>query len=324
MPVKQLFISVAFQILPAFTALRIQGPEELCDKAHGVAANDRVLLFVGDVNMIGAPAPEESTFAKTALPDIKMHNISNVLVIALDDEAYAAGEELRNSMNTNKFAILKMDIPTPGVLQHRDHREQQSAKKFPIIKDLLKCGVDVLLSDVDVVYLDNPMKHIIGDADIEAMSDGWDDPSIYGFEYAYNAQESAGWPPPWEYRAVFLNSGFFFVRRGEKTSEAMDHVWLMLQQENIWDQAAFNLQVRAPLGTNGRLKGHGLTIRIMDPHIMANSRIFAQVTHWQHLQPLQGPVPWPSDIAKPVVVHANYHKPHEKLELLNAARNMFR
>jgi hypothetical protein len=38
----------------------------------------------------------------------------------------------------------------------------------------------VLLTDTDVVYLQNPFTALYRDADIESMSDGWDAKTLYG------------------------------------------------------------------------------------------------------------------------------------------------
>ncbi|KAJ1637086.1 nucleotide-diphospho-sugar transferase, partial [Pavlovales sp. CCMP2436] len=52
-----------------------------------------------------------------------------------------------------------------------------SGLKFRILIPFLKVGANVLLSDVDVVYLRNPLQlapvgYLHRDADVEAMSDG--------------------------------------------------------------------------------------------------------------------------------------------------------
>lgn len=41
-------------------------------------------------------------------------------------------------------------------------------------------GFAVLLSDVDIVTLQNPFQHLHRDCDVEGMSDGWDNATAYG------------------------------------------------------------------------------------------------------------------------------------------------
>ena len=42
----------------------------------------------------------------------------------------------------------------------------------------------VLLSDVDVIWLANPFNFLVRDSDVEGMSDGWDDTTTFGWDYA--------------------------------------------------------------------------------------------------------------------------------------------
>lgn len=55
-----------------------------------------------------------------------------------------------------------------------------SGLKFRILQRFLKLGYSVLLSDVDIIYLQNPFDHLFRDSDIEAMSDGWNNHTAYG------------------------------------------------------------------------------------------------------------------------------------------------
>ena len=55
-----------------------------------------------------------------------------------------------------------------------------SGLKFKILHHFLQLGYSVLLSDVDIVTIQNPFSHLHRDSDIEAMSDGWDNATAYG------------------------------------------------------------------------------------------------------------------------------------------------
>lgn len=55
-----------------------------------------------------------------------------------------------------------------------------SGLKFRILRRFLLLGYAVLLSDVDIVTLQNPFNHLIRDSDVESMSDGWDADTAYG------------------------------------------------------------------------------------------------------------------------------------------------
>lgn len=55
-----------------------------------------------------------------------------------------------------------------------------SGLKFRILRRFLDLGYAVLLSDVDIVTLQNPFKFLARDCDVESMSDGWDNATAYG------------------------------------------------------------------------------------------------------------------------------------------------
>lgn len=56
-----------------------------------------------------------------------------------------------------------------------------SGLKFRILKNFLDLGYAVLLSDVDIVTLQNPFDFLKRDCDVEGMSDGWDSGTAYGY-----------------------------------------------------------------------------------------------------------------------------------------------
>lgn len=55
-----------------------------------------------------------------------------------------------------------------------------SGLKFRILRPILDMGYGVLLSDVDIVTLQNPFNFLHRDCDVEGMSDGWDNGTAYG------------------------------------------------------------------------------------------------------------------------------------------------
>ena len=55
-----------------------------------------------------------------------------------------------------------------------------SGLKFRILRRFLDLGYAVLLSDVDIVTLQNPFHFLVRDCDVESMSDGWDNATAYG------------------------------------------------------------------------------------------------------------------------------------------------
>ncbi len=66
-----------------------------------------------------------------------------------------------------------------------------SGLKFRILKKFLILGYAVLLSDVDIVTLQNPFDNLYRDSDVEAMSDGWDNATAYGVPLDMQPRNSA-------------------------------------------------------------------------------------------------------------------------------------
>ena len=64
--------------------------------------------------------------------------------------------------------------------------------KFQILQEFLELGYAVLLSDVDILTVQNPFKFLARDADVEGMSDGWDAAKAYGFNDVFDSPEM-GW-----------------------------------------------------------------------------------------------------------------------------------
>lgn len=56
-----------------------------------------------------------------------------------------------------------------------------SGLKFRILREFLHLGYSVLLSDVDIVYLQNPFDHLYHDSDVEDMSNGHNNMTAYGY-----------------------------------------------------------------------------------------------------------------------------------------------
>lgn len=149
-----------------------------------------------------------------------------------------------------------------------------SALKFKLLRRILALGYSVLLSDVDVVTLRDPFgfieereeveleeeeeeKTATGDkqqrlrrrryfflkrdSDFEAMSDGWDPATAYGFDDVLDVP-SMGWSRFAHSTRVFaLNSGLFFVRPTLAACDVLERVAARVASErNSWDQAVFN------------------------------------------------------------------------------------
>lgn len=125
----------------------------------------------------------------------------------------------------------------------RHFRESISAMKYELLAEVLAAGVHVLLTDTDILFLDNPFCWLHRDSDIESQTDGGDGRQSYGWGEVIDE------PPlfnPWRHHIYYLNAGFFYVRSSETTLAMMKSIADRLAVENLWDQHAFNEEVWTP------------------------------------------------------------------------------
>lgn len=283
--------------------------------AKAAAVNNQVLVFVGDKNVFTVPGEHNTLMFKMMMSLAKL-KVRNVLLVALDKVGFEHAQRWVKFASKHDFPlhVIELDVETAGPLKNIEIRVQQSAKKFPIVRDLLKCDVDVLISDFDVLFWEDPFKHIHGDADVEAMTDGWDYMTAFGSE---TPVEAPGWHAPWEQRVEVLNSGFFYVRASNRTVTAMAATWDLMCKVRYWDQAAFNGQIHAPLGTGdgGSYNGQALRLRVMNMYLFPNSRVFHTTIDPKTASSFYLPPPdytptgrkWPTRWNRPVAMHVNYH-----------------
>ncbi|KAG4931698.1 hypothetical protein JHK82_048809 [Glycine max] len=98
--------------------------------------------------------------------NIKRVGIPNYLVVALDDN-------IEEFCKSNDVPVYRRD-PDQGVdvVGKSGGSHAVSGLKFRILREFLQLGYSVLLSDVDIVYLQNPFDYLYRDSDVESMSDG--------------------------------------------------------------------------------------------------------------------------------------------------------
>ncbi|XP_020600284.1 arabinosyltransferase RRA3-like [Phalaenopsis equestris] len=222
--------------------------------------------------------------------NIKRVGISNYIVVALDDETehFCKSKDVpvyRRPPDENVDSIGK----TGG-------NHAVSGLKFHILREFLQLGYSVLLSDIDIVYLQNPFDHLYRDSDVESMSDGHDNMTAYGFNDVFD-EPTMGWARyAHTIRIWVYNSGFFFIRPTLPAIELLDRVANRLSHEpKSWDQAVFNEELFYP--SHPGYDGLHAAKRTMDMYLFMNSKVlFKTVRKDAQLRKL-----------KPVIIHVNYH-----------------
>ncbi|XP_071731480.1 arabinosyltransferase RRA3-like [Rutidosis leptorrhynchoides] len=235
---------------------------------------------------------------------IKKVGIPNYLVVALDDEIVNFCKE-----NDVPFYMRDPDEDVDSVAKTGSNHAV-SGLKFRILREFLQLGYSVLLSDVDIVYIQNPFDHIYRDSDVESMSDGHSNMTAYGYNDVSD-DPSMGWARYAHTMRIWVyNSGFFYLRPTLPAIELLDRVADRLSHPPpAWDQAVFNEELFFP--SHPGYVGLHASKRTMDRHMFMNSKfLFKEVRKNGDLKKL-----------KPVIVHVNYHP--DKLPRMKAVMEFY-
>ncbi|WCJ33861.1 Nucleotide-diphospho-sugar transferase family protein [Euphorbia peplus] len=220
---------------------------------------------------------------------IKKVGIPNYLVVALDDE-------IDNFCEANDVPVYKRD-PDEKVdsIGKTGGNHAVSGLKFRILREFLQLGYSVLLSDVDIVYLQNPFDYLYRDSDVESMTDGHNNATAYGFDDVFD-EPAMGWARYAHTMRIWVyNSGFFYIRPTIPSIELLDRVAYRLAHEEAWDQAVFNEELFYP--SHASYTGLHASRRTMDIYLFMNSKVlFKTVRKDANLSKI-----------KPVIIHVNYH-----------------
>ena len=237
-----------------------------------VAAKDReVLAAVSNKNI--------HAMLSTFLVGVARAKITNALVVALDDET----ARFARSKGAHTY-VRKLVSRTGSTDNHAT-----SGLKFQIIHEFISAGCAVLLSDVDVVWLQNPftLPSLYRDSDVEGMTDGWDDPTAYGYDW----RSGSG-----SLRLSARNSGLFYVRATRETLAMMGRLKHRMTHEAVWDQTAYNEEMWWAV-TPGQ-PSHGVSARVSNYFCHMNSKtLFRFMLNDGALMSQH----------RPVSIHINYH-----------------
>ncbi|XP_057718395.1 arabinosyltransferase RRA3-like [Arachis stenosperma] len=236
--------------------------------------------------------------------NIKKVGIPNYLVVALDSET-------EQFCKLNDVPVYRRD-PDKYVdsVAKAGNNHAVSGLKFRILREFLQLGYGVILSDVDIVYLQNPFDHLYRDSDVESMSDGHNNMTAYGYNDVFD-EPSMGWARYAHTMRIWVyNSGFFYIRPTIPSIELLDRVATRLSLDpKAWDQAVFNEELFFP--SHPGYDGVYAAKRTMDMYLFMNSKVlFKTVRKNNSLKKL-----------KPVIVHINYHP--DKFERMKAVVDFY-
>ncbi|XP_010459605.1 PREDICTED: arabinosyltransferase RRA3 isoform X4 [Camelina sativa] len=247
-----------------------------------IAVDKEVIVALANANV--------KAMLEVQIASIKRVGITNYLVVALDDY-------IENFCKENDVAYYKRDpdkdVDTVG---KTGGNHAVSGLKFRVLREFLQLGYGVLLSDVDIVFLQNPFSHLYRDSDVESMSDGHDNHTAYGFNDVFD-EPSMGWARYAHTMRIWVfNSGFFYLRPTIPAIELLDRVADRLSKAKVWDQAVFNEELFYP--SHPEYIALHASKRVMDMYEFMNSKVLFKTVRKNH--ELKKKV-------KPVIVHVNYH-----------------
>jgi len=259
--------------------INCEGNEDLCKVVKATAIRREMLVAVSNSAITGQ--------LEKWIDANRRAKIANMLIVAIDNR-------LPSWLEARGVAFWAQADKALG-------SHKISAQKFKYVRSFLSIGCSVLMSDIDVVYLQNPFLFVYGDADIEGTTDGWDDGSAYGWmEQLDDPSLGASGRFRPAMRITAWNSGLWYARATKASLRLMTILAYRMENEpNTWDQAAFGEEVARP-ARDGHLAA-GLVKRALSYWCFANSKT---VFRRMRIEP-------PLASHMPVVVHANYHQPKE-------------
>mmetsp|Transcript_20288 Transcript_20288/g.61122 ORF Transcript_20288/g.61122 Transcript_20288/m.61122 type:complete len:374 (+) Transcript_20288:581-1702(+) len=247
-----------------------------------IAPDKEVMIGISNYNLV---AGGELVSFLDALSKI---TIPNFLIVAIDTQ-------LRDYLAEKGVNVWYKDIQIEQSQKGTGSNHAISALKFRILHDFLELGYSVLLSDIDIVWLDNPFKHLYRDHDVEGMTDGFDEATSYGHIDGVD-DPSMGWARYAQAtRHMNLNSGLFYLRSNDRTIALLDRIAVRLSKEKAWDQSVWNEEIF--FLSHDDYVAPNVSVRVMNYLIFMNSKVLFKTV--RHLPKSQQ--------TRPISVHINYH-----------------
>jgi hypothetical protein len=253
---------------------------ELAEILARVALNREVLVGIANYNV--------REMVRVWFSSIKRAGISNYLLVALDDPT-------AEFCRSNQVPFYRRDAVIPDAQKGTGDNHAISGLKFHLLREFLVLGYSVLLSDVDILFFQNPFLHLYRDCDVESMTDGDTNYTSYGYDDVSD-DAKMGWARYAHTMRIWVfNSGLFYIRPTVPSIELLDRVTTRLAKEKAWDQAVFNEELFFP--SHPGYDGLHASKRVMDYYLFMNSKLmFTKIRKDPRF-----------DNFVPVSLHVNYH-----------------
>ncbi|CAK9859840.1 unnamed protein product [Sphagnum jensenii] len=253
---------------------------DLAKLLQDVAINKELIVGISNNNV--------RSMLQVWFESIQRVGVTNYLVVALDDE-------IAQFCKDHKVPVYRRDATISKAQANTGDNHAISGLKFHLLREFLVLGYSVLLSDVDILYFQNPFSYLQRDCDVESMTDGYDNATAYGYDDVSDDQ-SMGWARYAHTMRIWVfNSGLFYIRPTVPSIELLDRVTDRLSKEKAWDQAVFNEELFYP--SHPGYEGLHASRRVLDYLLFLNSKMVFKILRKQ------------GNFAqyKPVTIHVNYH-----------------
>ena len=221
---------------------------------------------------------------------IKKAKISNAFIAAYDDETMEWARQ-------REMPAFQMPVPKDTEKSHVGPANWIGAAKMDTIRDVLSLRFNVLFSDADVLFFENPFPHLDGTFDCETQSDG------YGGDNVEWHGSSRIIPNTLIHLHLIpqLNFGLAYVRGTPSMARTFDHLGRIIRNESIWDQEAYSQTMLLPSTSEFPWRGRH-SVRLLEPTVFPTTcqikNLFSNESSVRKMHP--------------VAIHFNCNPPNRK------------
>lgn len=211
--------------------------------------------------------------------------IPNYTVVALDAEA----DERLRAGGLRSHLLTTTSLERPGTFASYGQRDfnRLTAQKILFVYLLLRHGVDVLLTDADTIWVQDPRPALEHASDLQIQVDNH---GAFEVDAAVLAHPN-------------VNTGFYYARSNERTIRLFRNVLTLLElYPRFNDQNAMNLALKRGRKQIALLEpgadvtdAEQLSVRLLDPLRFPNGSVFFRESER-----------YAATGAEPIMVHANW------------------
>mmetsp|Transcript_13323 Transcript_13323/g.36394 ORF Transcript_13323/g.36394 Transcript_13323/m.36394 type:complete len:619 (+) Transcript_13323:44-1900(+) len=271
--------------------------DALCAAARRVAqrtnGREEILFVVAELS--------DTEALRLMLASAAHAGVTNIVVGAAD-----AG--LSDALgDTGTIPVIDVSALLPA---HSDNPTARVAEmRWLLLRGLLEAGLAVFVSSASTLFISNPFASLYRDADIEAMSLGWDDPSAYGYNHVIDDPSMGFTRFCHGSRIVGYEPRLFYASPTPETVSLADRMAQRLRAagESVHSGSASDIALMIAtteresfsrelwLPSRNEYVNPGAILRVMNYLCFANSKVLSR----QVLQAYAS--------KKPVLVNVNYH-----------------